>query len=88
MPTYSIHIVNSDFISTNSYEASSAKAARSEALKGALEIGSEEIRQGKSFFGAEIRIEDGGEVVERMMVAVGASALQQPLGTEAGKAGG
>jgi hypothetical protein len=77
MPTYSIHIVNSDFVSTNSFEASSAEAARSEALKGALAIGVEEVSQGKSFFGAEIRIEDGDEVVERMMVAIGASALQK-----------
>lgn len=77
MATFSIHIVNSDFVSTNSLEASSPEAARSEALRGALQIGTEEICKGSPFFGAEISIKNGGEVVERMMVAIGSSTLRQ-----------
>ena len=76
MPTFSIHVVNSDFTSSNSVDAASPEAARSEALMGALQIGVEEIRKGVPFFGAEIRIQNEDEVVERMMVAIGASTLQ------------
>lgn len=77
MPTFSVHIVNSEFVLTNSIDASNSEDARSQALKGTLQIGVDEVCKGSSpFFGAEIRIEEGGEVVERLMVAIGASALQ------------
>lgn len=76
MPTFSIHIVNSDFTSSNSIEAASPKAALSEGLKGTLQIGTEEVCRGSPFFGAEIRIQDGDKIVERMVVSIGASSLQ------------
>ena len=76
MPTFSIHVVNSDFTSSNSIEAASPKAALSEGLKGTLQIGAEEVCRGSPFFGAEIRIQAGDRIVERMMVAIGASTLQ------------
>ena len=76
MPTFSINIVNSDFASSNSLDATSPEAARSEALKSALQIGSEEVCNGNPFFAAEIRIQNGDETIERMVVAIGASALQ------------
>lgn len=76
MPRYSISIVNSDFASSNTVEAPSPEAARCDALKGALQIGSDEIIKGATFFGAEIRIEVDDRVTERLVVAMGASALQ------------
>jgi hypothetical protein len=51
-------------------------AAKSEGLKGALQIGIQEICEGKMFFAAEIRVENEHEPSQRMMVAVGASPLQ------------
>ena len=76
MPKYSIRVVNRDFATTNEYELSSMEAARTEALKSALQIGSEEVWEGKAFFAAEISIENDHEPTERMMVAVGASPLR------------
>ena len=76
MSTFSIEIVNSDFVASNSLEASNQEVAQSEALRGALQIGVEEVCKGGAFFGAEIRVRNGDEIVQRMMVAIGASTLQ------------
>ena len=76
MATFHIKLVNRDFTSTNSIDAPSAEAARSEALKGGLQVGMEEVCGGKPFFGAEIRIESEEGVVERMMVAMGTTPLR------------
>ena len=76
MTTFSINIVNKDFESTNSLDASSPEEARLEALKGALQIGSEEVCKGNPFFAAEIHIQSGDKVIERMAVAIGASTLR------------
>lgn len=76
MTTFSINVVNSDFASSSSVDASSPEEARLEALKGVLQIGSDEVCKGKSFFAAEIRIQSGDKIVERMAVAIGASTLQ------------
>jgi hypothetical protein len=75
VPTFQIRLVNRDFTSTNHIDADDPDSARTEALKGALQIGTEEICAGKSFFGAEICVERENGEVERMMVAIGASPL-------------
>jgi hypothetical protein len=69
MPTFSIHIVNSDFVSSSSVDAPSSEAARSEALR----IGAEEVCKGNLFFAAEIRIQNSDETIERLVVAIEAS---------------
>jgi hypothetical protein len=76
MPAYRITIVNRDFSADEEIEAPSADAARTRALKGALSIGTDEICEGKMFFGAEISIEGAGGTAERLMVAIGASHLR------------
>jgi hypothetical protein len=77
VPTFQIHIVNSDFEATNSLEAPDLEAAWKEGLKGALEIGAEEVsRDLKPFFGAEVRIAMDGEVKKRFVVGIGQSPLQ------------
>lgn len=73
MPTFSIPIVNSDFVSSSSVDAPSSEAARSEALRGALRIGAEEVCKGNLFFAAEIRIQNSDETIERLVVAIEAS---------------
>lgn len=75
MPTFQVHLVNADFTATNEIDADDLASARTEALKGALQIGTEEICAGKSFFGAEICIQREDGQVDRMMVAIGASPL-------------
>ena len=76
MPTYRISIVNKDFTATEDIDAADVAAARTEALKGALQIGTDEICEGKMFFGAEISIQGNGKATERLMIAIGATSLR------------
>ncbi len=76
MPTFRIQIVNKDFSDCDETDFPSADAARKQALKGALQIGMEEVCDGSPFFGAEVSIASDGKVVERMMIAIGASTLR------------
>jgi len=75
MPTFRIQVVNRHFTSSTEIDRPDIKAARSEALKGALEIATEEICQGSPFFGAEVSIHEETDVLERLVIAVGASPL-------------
>lgn len=76
MPNFRIRVINTDFDNSNEIDRASAHEARAEALKSALQIGVEEVCKGTPFFGAEVRIEDGSEVLERLVVAVGVSPLR------------
>ena len=76
MPIVRIHIINSEFAVCEDVDVSSPEMAREQALKGALEIATEEVRNGKPFFGAEVRIESADDTLDRLMVAVGVSSLQ------------
>lgn len=61
MPAYRITIVNQDYRSSEDIEAATPAAARTQALRGALNIGTDEVCEGKMSFGAEVSIEgDGG----------------------------
>jgi hypothetical protein len=75
MPAYRITIINKDFRATEDIEAAGSDAARTEALRGTLNIGTDEICEGKMFFGAEIVIQSDGGNPERLMVAIGTSPL-------------
>lgn len=77
METFRIHIVNQHFSDSEEVALPDIEAARKQGLKGALQIGAEEISNGSSFFGAEIRLESDGKVHERFMVAIGSSGLQK-----------
>ena len=76
MPIYRISVVNRTFSACDDHEMPSADAAGRQGIKAALAIGAEEVGNGEPFFGAEIRVEDGGETVRRFVVSVGASELQ------------
>ena len=76
MPPYRIIVVNRTFTANEDIDAPSPEAARIEALRGALGIGTDEICNGKMFFGAEIRIQVDGGPPERLMVAIGSTPLQ------------
>ena len=76
VPAYRITIVNKDFTASEDVEAAGSDVARTEALRGALNIGTDEICEGKMFFGAEITIQGDGKAPEWLMVAIGASSLR------------
>ena len=76
MPTFRIRVINTDFDDSNEIDKPSADQARAEALKSALQIGVDEVCKGTPFFGAEVRIENGSDVLERLVVAVGVSPLR------------
>ena len=76
MPRFRVRVINTDFDDSTEIERSSADQARAEALNSALMIGVDEVCKGTPFFGAEVRIEDGNEVLERLVVAIGVSPLR------------
>lgn len=76
MPTFTIKIVNETFNSSNNHSGSSMDAAKTQALKGALAVGAEEIIGGKQFFAAEVKIDTANETVARFVVSIGTSPLQ------------
>jgi len=76
MPTYRISVVNAEFHASEEHQLESLDAARKEGIKAALAMGADEVNGGKPFFGAEVRVQDGGDTVSRAMVSVGASPLQ------------
>ena len=76
MPTYQIRVVNSDFEASNEAEVSSFEIARQQALRAALQIGTEEVCNGAQFFGAEVRVMLEGELSERFLVSIGQSHLK------------
>ena len=82
MPTYRIHVVNSNFKTCAAAKASSLDAARKQALRAALEIGSEEVCKGASFFGAEVCVELDGDVAQRFLVSIGQTPLKEGAGGE------
>ena len=76
MPTYTISVINHTFAARNEHEMPSLDEAGKQGIKSALAIGSEEILEGKPFFAAEIRIEEGDETLSRFIVSVGATPIQ------------
>jgi hypothetical protein len=76
MPTFRITVLNRDFSVSSDSELPGPDEALEQALKGALQIGTDEVRGGKHFFGAEVTVECDGETVERLMVAIGATPLK------------
>lgn len=78
MPTFTISIVNETFAESNDHDITSIDTAKASALRGALEIGVDEIVAGKQFFGAEVKVETANQSIARFVVSVGASPLAIP----------
>ena len=76
MPVYQIHVVNCDFESCNDVEAADAGGAQRHGLRGALQIGCDELCKGETFFGAEVRVEIDGKLQQRIVVAMGTTPLR------------
>ena len=75
MPKYLISLHNDEFRAENEEEHLDAAAAAQEAIRGALEVGVEQVLLGKRFFGAQVTVADGNSR-ERFVVSVGASPLK------------
>lgn len=76
MPPFRIIVINESISAADDHELSTAEQAQREAIKAALQIGTEEILNGKPFFGAEAKVEHDGEVLKRYVVSIGVSSLQ------------
>ena len=76
MAAYHITIINEEYRSSEDIEAATPADARTEALRGALSIGADEVCEGKMSFGAEVSIEGDGGAPERLQVAIKVSPLQ------------
>lgn len=75
MAAFTVTVVNREFRTREDVTAADQAAARSEALRGALAIGVQEVCNGTPFFGAEVSIEGEGEKPERFLVSMGTSPL-------------
>ena len=75
MPQFAITVVNDTFRARDVHDLRSADEAGAEALKGALAIGADEVCKGKKFFGAEVTVEQGDEMIGRFIVSLGATRL-------------
>lgn len=76
MAIFNISIVNRTFESRNEHELPTASAAQAEAIRGALQIGIDEIDKGNAVFGAEVSVSNGGEKLARYVVAIAVSPLK------------
>ena len=75
MPNFKIKIINDTFEASNHEELADLEAAKSQALKGALEIGVEKIVAGDPVFGAEVIVADGSDR-QRFVVTIAMSPLK------------
>jgi hypothetical protein len=75
MPTFQISVANSEFATEIEQEFENIEEAKSQALKGVLDLASEQVVAGTPFFGAEVNVTDGRNS-KRFIVAIGVSPLQ------------
>ena len=75
MPIFTISVVNESFTASDEHDVPSLDRATAEALRAALQIGTDEVVGGERFFAAEVKVETANEVVGRFIVSVGASPI-------------
>ena len=76
MPTYRVTIINEHFSQEGEQEAANAVEAWKKAIGSAIEIAGDQVSHGSPFFGAEVKIEEGSNLIGRYVVAVGATPLK------------
>ena len=57
MPEFTIRVTNSEFSEVEQHDWENLEQARSEALKGALQIGADEVIRGAPYFGAVVSVD-------------------------------
>lgn len=75
MPIYRMHMINEHFEASDEFEAPDAEAAHQAALKGALDIGVDEVTKGKKLFAAQVSVEGDDQPPRRFIATVGTSPL-------------
>lgn len=76
MPTFRITVTNQTFSASDDHELASLADATRQGIKAALDIGTDEVANGKPFFGAEVHVEEGDETLGKFVVSVGMSPIQ------------
>lgn len=76
MPLFRISVINATFHASDEHDLVDLDTAKSEAIRGALQVGTAEVMEGKPFFGAEVCVEHNGAKVSRYIVSVGVSPLR------------
>ena len=76
MATYRLSIVNEHFSDTADLKAKDVVRAWQEAIKTAITIAADQVSHGSPFFGAEVRLEEGEDLIGRYVVSVGATPLK------------
>ncbi|MFL6740885.1 MAG: hypothetical protein ACJ8EI_03100 [Sphingomicrobium sp.] len=76
MPPFRISVINQHSASSDEHHLSTEEEAEREAIKAALQIGTDEVIKGKPFFGAEAKVERDGQLVGRFVVSIGVSPLR------------
>lgn len=76
MPTFKVHVVNSDFSASQDMDARDVEAAQNQGLKAALAIGSDQVCGGMQFFAAVVCVEYEGDEKARMVISIGQSPLK------------
>jgi hypothetical protein len=76
MPTFRISIVNEHFTQEGKQEARDVVEAWQKAIASAITIAADQVSHGSPFFGAEVRVEQGEELLGRYVVSVGATPLK------------
>jgi hypothetical protein len=74
VPNFQIKIINDTFKASNHEELADMEAAKSQALKGGLEIGAEKILTGAPVFVAEVIVADEHDR-QRFVVTIATSPL-------------
>lgn len=76
MPTFRITVINQHFRACDDHDLESLAAATREGVRAALQIGTDEVANGKPFFGAEVRVAEGETICGKFVVSVGMSPIQ------------
>lgn len=76
MPTYQIEIINEHFDQSADLEARDVIAAWQKALSSTITIAADQVSHGSPFFGAEVKLSEGGKQIGRYVVSVGATPLK------------
>ena len=77
MGRYTVTITNDRFSDSGEQDAPNVTKAWQRALTSAITIAGEHIAYGNPFFGAVVTLEEGGNLLGRYVVSVGATALSE-----------
>ncbi len=75
MPTFQITVTNDEFISSDEVDLATSETAYAMALKSALEMGCDQMLQGRPVYGAEVTVSDGN-APQRFLVTIATSPLK------------